>query len=511
MNKDPLKIKFEAWRKDWNLFAKEVLNVDLDPEQQTILTSCQYNSRTSVASGTARGKDFVAAVAAICFMYLTPKWNKKGQLIENTKVALTAPTDRQVKNVMVPEFSRLFRNAKFLPGKLVAYDIRTEDEGWFLTGFKADETTPEAWSGFHAVNTMFIITEASGISDIVFNAIEGNLQGNSRILLVFNPNSQTGYAANSQKDPGWHKFRLDSLSAPNVIKRNNAIPGQVDYNWVKDKVERWCTIIQESDYLESEGDFRFEIDGQKRLYRPNDLFRVKVRGLFPKVSEDVLIPIFWVQLANERYLKGERRSDHLRLGVDVAGMGRDSSVFVFRYGNRVDRFESIQSGGKANHMEIAGKVMHYTKYSGKGKSFIDTIGEGAGVYSRLVELEIKDAYSVKFSEKAEWEGEILRDVTDVYEFLNMRAYLFWALRDWLNPANNTGAQLPPDDQLTQELTEIKYKFQSNGRIQIEAKEEIKKRLRRSPDKSDAMANTFYPVPDVTPKKQTAQEAASFFW
>jgi len=507
MNNDLVKAKFKSWRADWNLFAREMLQVNLDREQQAILNSCQYNARTSVSSGTARGKDYVAAVAALCFMYLTPKW-KDGKLIANTKVALTAPTDRQVKNVMVPEFTRIFKRAKFLPGRLVGYDIRTNDEEWFLTGFKADEHKHESWSGFHAVNTMFIVTEASGMPQSVFDAIEGNLQGNSRMLIVFNPNTSLGYAANSQRGQGWQKFRLDSLTAPNVLNKNNDIPGQVDYDWVKDKVEIWCTAISESDYLEAEGDFHFEIDGQKRLYRPNDLFRVKVRGLFPKVSEDVLIPLYWVQLANERWLKGKRESDHLRLGVDVAGMGRDSSVFVFRYKNRVEKFESIQSGGEANHMEIAGKTISYIRQG--GKAFIDTIGEGAGVYSRTQELGEENAYSVKFSEKAEWEDETLKDVTDVYEFLNMRAYLFWALRDWLNPANNTGAQLPPDDKLTQELTEIRYKFQSNGRIQIEPKEEIKKRIRRSPDKSDALANTFYPVPDVTPKKQSTQEAMSFF-
>ena len=498
---------------DWNLFARDVLGVNLDHEQQEILYSCQTNKMTSVSSGTARGKDFVSAVAALCFLYTTPKFDKTGKLIDNTKVALTAPTDRQVLNIMMPEISRLYhsmvnRGFGFIAGELSAYSIKTKWEEWFLTGFKADEHRHEAWSGFHAVNTMFVVTEASGMAQSVFDAIEGNLQGNSRMLIVFNPNLSTGYAADSQKSTRWHKFRLDSLTAPNVLKRKTIIPGQVDYEWVKDKVTTWCTIIQESDYLESEGDFHFEIDGQKRLYRPNDLFRVKVRGLFPKVSEDVLIPLYWVQLANERWKKGKRESDHLRLGVDVAGMGRDSSVFVFRYGNRVNHFESIQSGGEANHMEIAGKTVSYITRE-KGKAFIDTIGEGAGVYSRLVELEM-DIYSVKFSEKAEWQDETLKDVTDVYEFLNMRAYLFWALRDWLNPANNTGAQLPDDDQLTQELTEIKYKFQSNGRIQIEPKEEIRKRLGRSPDKSDGLANTFYPVPDITPKTQSASEAASFF-
>jgi hypothetical protein len=74
----------------------------------------------------------------------------------------------------------------------------------------------------------------------------------------------------------------------------------------------------------------------------------------------------------------------------------------------------------------------------------------------------------------------------------MRAYLYWCIRDWLNPAFDSKACLPPDDELTEDLTSIEYKFQSNGKIIIEPKEDIIERIGRSPDKSDALANTFYP-------------------
>lgn len=485
-----IKARFATWRSDWNLFAEEMLHVKLDAEQQAILKSCQFNKKTTVASGTARGKDFVSAVAALCFLYLTPKWDRKGNMIENTKVALTAPTDRQVGNIMVPEFTRLFRNARYLPGRLVGYDIRTENKEWFLTGFKADDTATEAWSGFHAVNTMFIVTEASGISETVFNAIEGNLQGNSRILIVFNPNVSTGYAANSHRQPGWNKFRLNSLTAPNVIARKNIIPGQVDYDWVIEKVRTWCTPISESEMLDTEGDFIFE----GKAYRPNDLFRIKVLGLFPKVSEDTLIPGQWVELANERWKQNHlETTDNLRLGVDAAGMGRDSSVFAYRYGNRVDKLRAIHSGGKANHMEITGIIANELRSKPSASAFIDTIGEGAGIYSRLEELGYKNAISCKYSESAkDLVGAKLNDVTGVYEFANMRAYLFWCVRDWLNPANGKEAQLPPDEELFEEATDIHWKFKSDGSIIMEKKEDIIARIKRSPDKFDALANTFYP-------------------
>jgi len=515
---EKLKSKMHQWRGDWNKGAFELFGAKLDKEQAAILESAQINRMTSVASGTARGKDYVSAVAAMCFMYFTPRW-KDGELVKNTKVAMTAPTDRQVKNIMIPEVSRLHHKMisngyGWLAGRLTAYDIRTENEEWFLTGFKADEHNHEAWSGFHAVNTMFIVTEASGISESVFNAIEGNLQGNSRILIVFNPNIPTGYAAGSQKSKRWHHFRLDSLNAPNVTERKMIIPGQVDYEWVKDKVDTWCQVIPPSDFLETEGDFVWE----GLHYRPNDLFRVKVRGMFPKVAEDILVPLHWIEAAQERWKAFEGEIDKpLRLGVDVAGMGRDSSAFCPRYGNYVKPFRMIQSGGVANHMEIVGIVKSEIESNTNifqgyyPQAFLDTVGEGAGVYSRLQELNVPNVYSVKGGESAKRNDRPYKDVTGQYEFKNMRAYLYWAIRDWLNPANGSQAMLPPDDELAEELTETKWNMRSDGSIELESKDEIKKRLRRSPDKGDSLANTFYPVSDVDPRPKTATEETTTYF
>ena len=484
MSKDEKSIRYmKAWREDWCKFAHDVLHSRLDKEQQAILQSVQHNPMTAVASGTARGKDYIAACASMCFMYLTPRW-KEGKLVKNTKIAMTAPTARQVQNIMIPEISRLFRNAGFLPGRLLSSGIKTDYEEWFLTGFKAGDDNTEAWSGFHAVNTMFVVTEASGISESTYNAIEGNLQGNSRLLIVFNPNITTGYAARAMKSDRFAKFRLDSQ---NVVSRKDIIPGQVNYEWVKDKVLNWCSPLQKTDFNEGEGDFMWE----GKLYRPNDLFRVKVRGMFPKVSEDVLIPYEWIEIANRNWQElqtsGFTPAKSCKLGVDVAGMGRDNSVLCPRYGNYVPQFEVHQSAGRADHMHVVGMMIPYLKKKG-AKAFIDTIGEGAGVYSRLLEEKFTNAFSCKYSEGADG----LHDITGEYEFANMRAYLYWALRDWLNPKNGFGAALPPCDQLMEEATETKWKFLSNGKIIIEAKEDIKKRIKRSPDYMDALANTFYP-------------------
>lgn len=490
---------FDAWRNDWNKFLVDVFDVNLDEEQRAIISAVQRYPRVSVRSGTARGKDFVSACAAMCFMYLTPRWGKDGALKHNTKVALTAPTGRQVGNIMMPEIARLYaragRRGFDLGSTLTRSDIRTDNPEWFLTGFKADEHNHEAWSGFHAVNTMFVITEASGISDDTFSAIEGNLQGNSRILIVFNPNTSVGYAAKSQRDSRWKRFTLSSLSAPNVKAKKTIIHGQVDWDWVDDKVENWCTPIAFEDINEADGDFIWE--GQ--AYKPNDLFRIKVLGIEPKVSEDVLIPPSWIERAEANYARLDLSElDSAIVGIDVAGMGRDSSVFAFRHRDVVSKIKSFQSGGRAEHMRVAGEALAVLKSDKGAVVSIDTIGEGAGVYARIAEeapahgIQSESIVSCKFSERAVMLGRQLNDETGLYTFANMRAYCYWCLREWLDPSKNPTAALPPNSGMLSDCAEIRWFFNSRGDIQIEAKEDIKERLGRSPDTADALANTFHP-------------------
>jgi len=499
---DFIRQKWRQWKNDWVLFATEVFGVVLDPEQAEILRAVQVYPMVSVTSGTSRGKDFVSAIAGLCFMYLTPEFDDLMNMVKNTKVAMTAPTHRQVKNIMQPEFSRNFKAAARrgfpLNGRLVGSDIRTNSEEWFLTAFTADANNEEAWSGFHAANTMFIVTEASGISDKTFEAIEGNLQGNSRILLVFNPNNLTGYAAKSQRGDRWKKFRLNSLNAQNVIAKKEVITGQVNYEWVIDKLTAWCTQITKEQFSDEYDDFVFE----GKYYRPEDIFRRKVLGKFPKVSESKLIPESWILAANKRWLEykdlDNLSSKPLTLGVDVAGNGRDNSLYVKRYQNYVASFKVLNFKLEEIHMAFAGMILNELRQHSNSIAHIDNIGEGAGVYARLIEM-LKEwgsgnegrAYSCKYSHSAkDSEGRELSDYLNQYNFENKRAYLFWAVRDWLDPRNGMNAMLPPNELFLEEAMEIEYFFKSNGKIAIEPKDDIKKRLGRSTDYFDALANSF---------------------
>ena len=468
-----------AYIKDWNRYARDVLNVKLDKDQQEILAAVQQHNKISVRSGNARGKDFVAAVASICFLNL----NRPSKVIE------TAPTGRQVTAIMMSEIQRIYakvrsENRVFVYGSLLSSQIKMADPEWYLLGFKAQDKAIESWTGFHSPNLMMVVTEASGIEDATFDAIESILTGNSKLLIVFNPNRMTGEAWKSVKDPSYVKFKLNCLNAPNVLAKKTVIPGQVDYGWVKDKVDKWCMVIDASQVSETEYDFQF--DGQ--WHRPNDLFLVKVMGEFPREGENKLIPLNWIEAAQNRWkewqLSGQPLADELRLGVDVAGQGRDMTVFCFRRGMVVEKFQFFS---RLDHMETAGRVKNLLDANINSQAFVDTIGEGAGVHSRLVELGSK-SISTKFSEGA----KDLHDYTSQNSFANMRAYCYWAIRDALDPKYGSMLALPPNDELSQDLNEPIWKRRSDGTILIEEKEEIKKRLGRSPDFGDALALTFYP-------------------
>lgn len=471
-------LALRRWQSDWVLFAHEVLGVRLDEDQQAVLRSVQHSSRVAVRSGHARGKDFTAAVASLCFLYLCYP----------CKVIQTAPTDRQVRFIMIREMKKIIQNAKVkLGGRVTSNSIQFDGHAdWFLLGFKAGDKNTEAWTGFHAPNIMVVVTEASGVAQETFDAIEGLLTGNSRLLLILNPNQTSGEAYQAFKSPLYAKHTLSCLNAPNVIQRRTVVPGQVDWDWVDALTKKpgWVTRIPEENATE-DGDFRWGED----WYRAGDLFRVKVMGLWPREPEGRLIPLSWVEAAQQRWQTwreaGGKIPDGvpLRLGVDVAGMGRDLNMLCHRYGDIVKEFTIPQV---KDHMATVGRIK-MTLQSQGAAAFVDTIGEGAGVYSRAMELGLQVA-SVKFSESAAG----YTDITEQRTFANMRALCYWAVRDALDPQYGARLALPPDPELVEELTAVEWKNRSGGEILLEPKEDIKKRIGRSPDRADALALTFYP-------------------
>ena len=210
---------------------------------------------------------------------------------------------------------------------------------------------------------------------------------------------------------------------------------------------------------------------------------------FPKGgAEDGLIPRDWIMNAVEQ--KG-CEGDYKQTGLDVARFGRDKSVYILRKGGEVKRIEQIE---KMDTMEVAGWTNGMLEKDLPDVHCTDIIGIGSGVHDRLE--EIQDEGEVEWTECEIVPinvGEGATGVETKKKFMNLRAELNWHLRSLFKPDKNGHSQIsiPNDPELIKELEELRYKYSSERKIKIEAKEDMKKRLGISPDKSDALGLAFW--------------------
>lgn len=171
---------------------------------------------------------------------------------------------------------------------------------------------------------------------------------------------------------------------------------------------------------------------------------------------------------------------HLRLGVDVAGHGDDKTVLVVRDDRSVLHVESYQDTSMTEVAGLTKKCMNRFNILPQ-HTFMDSTGLGQGPCDMLWEDGV-EINAENFSESAR-NSEI---------YANRRAELFWAVRDGFRPDSLDNKQYVPQEfhAITDECTKIKYKTSRGGKLLIESKEEMKRRLKKSPDFADAYALTF---------------------
>jgi len=170
-------------------------------------------------------------------------------------------------------------------------------------------------------------------------------------------------------------------------------------------------------------------------------------------------------------------SGALLMGVDPARFGDDRTSIIFRQGRKA---WGLVSFSKLDTMQIVGIIVVALREQRPDRVFIDVVGLGAGVVDRLRELGYGDRIvAVNGGEKP----------MDYERYLNKRAEMWGEMKAWFtDPA--MPVQIPDSDTLQADICSPWHSFDSNGRMQLEKKEDMKKRGLRSPDEADALANTF---------------------
>lgn len=211
---------------------------------------------------------------------------------------------------------------------------------------------------------------------------------------------------------------------------------------------------------------------------------------FETSTDDVLIQAAKVRLAMRN--EETRPNGYICLGVDPARFGGDMTAIVVRQGRKVHK---IYKYAQQDTMQVAGLVRRVMSDWKPKYVFVDTVGIGAGVYDRLIELGHRNVLPVVAGAKAE----------EFDRYVNKRAEMWARMRDWLD--DEMGVSLPDSDELAQELTGLRYSYDSNGRIKLERKDDLKARGEHSPDMADALALTFAQLFEAAP---VDDERGSFF-
>jgi hypothetical protein len=362
----------------------------------------------------------------------------------NSKVITTAPTWNQVKELLWRYVRMAHSQAKFPLG---AEPLNTSLElgpEWFAIGLSTD--TPERFQGFHAERLLLIVDEASGVTDGIFGAAEGFLTAeHSRLLLLGNPTQLQGefFDAFNKSASTYQTFHISYKDTPNFTHRGVPCPYLITPTWVEEKRRQWG--------------------------EDSPLWYVKVLGEFPMQGDDTLIPLKKILDAQERW-DDSRKGTPVRIGVDVARFGTDATVIATRHGCNV---RVVHVHRSLDLMATAGAVLSHIRQWKPEATRIDAIGIGAGVADRLNEQGyMVDAVNV---------GEA---AVNNLAHLNLRAEAYWELRKAF--MEGTIAIPPDDDILASQLSTLHYKFDSKGRLQMEAKEDIRRRGGNSPDRADAV-------------------------
>jgi len=238
---------------------------------------------------------------------------------------------------------------------------------------------------------------------------------------------------------------------------------------------------------------------------PEPLRSQMLKGDFSAGMEESpwqVIPTKWVEAAMERWEPLTHKVPMDSMGVDVARGGRDFTVISKRHGNWFDKLVKYPGTETPDGPITAGLVINERR--DKAPVHIDVIGWGSSPYDFLKEngvhvIPINSAEGAK-----DKKGNPLLSKEGEMKFINVRAWLWWRMREALDPANGELISLPNDDDLLIQLTCLTWSFTKQG-IKVESKEDVYDRIQRSTDDADAI---IYANVD-TPKSVKSRQAINY--
>lgn len=443
-------LEFDKLRVEW--FEPFIKGEHLTFQQWAIFLAIEAaiagkaSRRISVASGHGIGKSCSTSLVVVWRLFC----------FYNAQIACTAPTSRQLFDVLWKEISIwIKRMPPFWHSKFdvqSTYIRMTESpQSWFASAKTAKKDSTEALAGVHGEHVMVLADEASGVPHEVFNTMEGSLTEKDIFVLLFsNPTRLQGYFYDSHCHPKlkqrWQRFQYSNIDSPIV---------RDDYN---------------QDIINQHGE-------------NSDEYRVRVLGKFPDedaVDEHGYAPILHKDDIKEIDIPPNNLPEFVgtvRMGIDPAGGGSDETLWVVR-----DAFKAMIVAREkvSTPVSIAKRTRTLAKlHNVEPKNiWVDSFGVGSDA---AIELS-RDNFRINALNVGD---QCLKD-SEKALYLNRRAQAFWRVRK----AIKSGFELYRDKIWRDEVTFLPYRRNARDKIQIMPKKDIRKQYGRSPDSFDALMMTF---------------------
>jgi phage terminase large subunit len=459
LSKQPAKI-IKLWRERPIIFVTDLLDVVLDVWQEDFFRSYMEFERTAAVANKGPGKTATLAMLALHFMscHVRPKaaalsitkdhlkdnlWAEILKWRSRSETLIRSLTDGSEKIARIGEEQYSFLSARSYPKE-------------------ADESAmASALAGLHEDNCGFFIDEAGKIPDAVLATADAALSteeskkghGKKRIVVTANPEQPSGMIYRASLGRTVQKWNVIHVTGdPDDPKRSP----RVTKEWAREQINTYGA--------------------------DHPWVLINVFGRYPKTSSDQLLSEHDIDESMKRVIPEELVAKaQLRLGVDVARGGADSSMFAPRRGLKAYPMEPVSSD--VYGPELASRIMLRHREQRIERVYVDgTGGYGSSVYDSLTTHGSIDVTSVMYNGRAH----------DDKLYANKRTENWVRMRDWVRK----GGQLPNDPILAAELM-MPLLFFHGGRFQLESKDQIKKRLGRSPDRADALSQTFHDIEEFT--------------
>lgn len=448
------------WRENPVAFVSDNFGIEPDIWQVEALTAFASpdpsKRRISLQACVGPGK---TACLAWCGLHFLGTQGTEGEHPKGAAVAITADN---LKDNLWPEMAKWMGRSAYLSAAFTWTQSRIfandHPETFFLSArswpksANADEQG-KTLSGLHSKFVLALIDESGAIPLTVLRAAEQALSNCEfgKVVQAGNPVSRDGmlYAAASTLRHQWHVVRI--TGDPDDPTRSP----RIDLEWAREQIATYG--------------------------RDNPWVMSYILGQFPAQALNALLSVEDVEAAMARHLRDEQFSwAQRRMGVDVARFGDDRTVIFPRQG--LAGFQPVvmrHARGSSVSVDIANRVLAAKAKWGSELECFDATGGWAAGAVDVMRSNGHSPIDVQFAAPAFDQ-----------RYKNRRAEIWFSMSEWIK----RGGSLPKLPELVGELTTPTYTF-AGGKLLMEDKDQVKRRLGRSPDLADALALTFG-MPDM---------------